>query len=578
MRLFLRASGPLLGAVVAAWVAPACYNAGNGTQPPTNTFYFPTGLAVSTGGNVLYAANSDFDLQYNGGTLQSYDLFQIRWDAAELIKANTTPGNTQPPPGVPFLAPYQWAPDCEASPPPPASNGNGVYLGQACAPPVDSTYYVRDSAIIGAFATDLQLSVVGGTRLFMPVAGNATVTWGDVAADDPGTQPPSAGDASSFAPFAIDCGTRVDGRCYDSHQTGNDPDSPFNTRQTTMPGQPFGMAQTQDGSALTVTSETDTKTSVLTTGLGASSMLASYPTMQFVVDGLPNGGVGLAAVPHDEATGIVRCETHGDAPGCVRPAFLETFRGASEIDLLRYYDDDGSSLHRPFLQKEVAYPINTGSGSPDARGIAIDWTPRLKCELTPGLTPQQVQDCVRQTPARVFIANRGPESIIVGTIGAVLLDGTYDPDALTLLGNVPLPPGSAPSNIYVAPVVDPNGYYQVRVFVVGFGSNQIYVFDPDDLQSLLLNPLATITVGPGPYALAFDPFDWTDAMTKTLAGEPVPKDPRYQDVTMHRYRFGYVASFTQSFVQVIDLDETTTTGKTHSVVYTLGQPTLPKGQ
>ena len=76
--------------------------AGGGTAPPTNSFYFPTGLAVSKGGNVLYAINSDFDLQWNGGTLQSYDLFQIRQDTAALIQANLSGSNT-PPPNIPFI-------------------------------------------------------------------------------------------------------------------------------------------------------------------------------------------------------------------------------------------------------------------------------------------------------------------------------------------------------------------------------------------------------------------------------------------------------------------------------------------
>ncbi|HVH46697.1 MAG TPA: hypothetical protein VM925_30355, partial [Labilithrix sp.] len=50
-----------------------CYDTGDGTAPPLDSFYFPVGIRVSHGGTVLYAVNSNFDLQYNGGTLQSYD-------------------------------------------------------------------------------------------------------------------------------------------------------------------------------------------------------------------------------------------------------------------------------------------------------------------------------------------------------------------------------------------------------------------------------------------------------------------------------------------------------------------------
>jgi hypothetical protein len=46
------------------------------------------------------------------------------------------------------------------------------------------------------------------------------------------------------------------------------------------------------------------------------------------------------------------------------------------------------------------------------------------------------------------------------------------------------------------------------------------------------------------------------------------------------YRFGYVGSFTQSFVQLIDLDASTPSAQYtfQQVVFTLGKPTLPKGQ
>src|ERR1019366_10774931 len=109
MTLLLRAGHVRLCAAVLGVASPACYTAGNGTPPPMNSFYYPTGLAVSSGGNVLYAINSDFDLQWNGGTLQSYDLFKLRLDAAALVQANLT-GATTPPAGVPFVDP--WFPDC----------------------------------------------------------------------------------------------------------------------------------------------------------------------------------------------------------------------------------------------------------------------------------------------------------------------------------------------------------------------------------------------------------------------------------------------------------------------------------
>ena len=582
MTLLLRAARLALGAAVLYAATPACYSAGAGTAPPTSSFYFPTGLAVSAGGNVLYAVNSDFDLQWNGGTLQTYDLFQIRQDTAALIQANLS-GSSTPPPNIPFIDP--WLPNCPYNPPPPTNDlsGNGLLLGEACAPAVDSTQYVRDSVIIGAFATDLQLSVSGGTRLFAPVAGNATVTWADVGADDPTAAPNESVDqaqcasgGSAQSPFTLCCGTRVDNRCADDHAAGDNPSELGNTRGLTMPGEPFGLAQSEDGTAMTVTSETDTKTSLLTTGFGESSRAAPTPALQFVLDGLPNGGVGLTAVPHDPLA-VTRCEDNGDQQPCVRQAFLQTNRSSAEVDLLRYYADDGSTLYRPFLQKERAYSINTNSSGTDSRGIAIDPTPRMACEAQAS-GPDQMAECAR-LPARVYIANRTPPTIVIGQLGGPSDsgDGTYDPDRLVFTGNVSLTVG--PSKLYLAPVVvtgaDGKGHYALRLFVVCFDSNSIFIYDPADLGNPAASPENIVYTGRGPYAIAFDPFSMQDVATNA----EVPVDGRLPGTALKRYRFAYVASFNHSYLQVIDLDDNTPNPETwEHIVFTLGKPTPPKGQ
>ena len=57
-----------------AGLASGCFYNESGLPPPTNSFYYPTGLAVSPGRSVMYVANSDFDLQYNAGTVQALNL------------------------------------------------------------------------------------------------------------------------------------------------------------------------------------------------------------------------------------------------------------------------------------------------------------------------------------------------------------------------------------------------------------------------------------------------------------------------------------------------------------------------
>src|SRR4029077_6123385 len=233
---------------------------------------------------------------------------------------------------------------------------------------------------------------------------------------------------------------------------------------------------------------------------------AQSPTMQFVLDGMPTGGVGIAAVPHDPYAPVKPCEYPGaDPTSCVKPAFLETSRSTAEIDLVRYYDDQGSSLHRPFLQREAAYSLNSNAVGTDSRGIVIDPTPRLACRAT-GADPET---CATNFPARVFFASRTPPALGIGTVGGTpaLSSGPYDPDLFALAGNVPLPNG--PSNVYLAPIVDANGNYALRVFVVCFDSSQIVVFDPGN-SGVLVQKESVIDVGPGPFAMAFDHFDMAD--------------------------------------------------------------------
>jgi hypothetical protein len=514
-----------------------------------------------------------------------------------------------------------WAPDCQNAPNTFQANGSRLTFGEACSPPVDSTAYIEESAVIGAFATDIQLSL-DGTRLFVPVRGNATLTWAGLVPDDAAWVPPAdlpnyvpsrmapvAGYwpmAGAPNPFTFDCGaSKADPRCDTDHQTGPVP-TKADTRDVTLPGEPFAMAQTEDGTAIAVTHQSSQQTSVLETGLPAcldkgsapapacvpaAGLTAADPSMQFVLTGVPVGGDGMVAVPHDLDSSIPRCELVGYQTPCVRPAFLETTHSAAELDLLRYYNDDGSSLARPFLVREVAYTLTVNSGGTDSRGIAIDDTPRRACKALPGAS---VTQCA-QLPARVFFASRTPPSLVLAEIGEYNDDGSYNPDQLKFNGNVPLQAGA--SKVYLAPIVDGSGRYALRVFIVCFDSNEIFVYDPD--AGRIEN---VINTGPGPFAMAFDPFSLDDVAQRKL----VPGDTRQQDAnlksetgidispasngpaSLKTYRFAYVASFTNSYVQVIDLDDSVVEpcpgapNESCNVtfehpVFTLGQPTVPKG-
>jgi hypothetical protein len=156
----------------------------------------------------------------------------------------------------------------------------------------------------------------------------------------------------------------------------------------------------------------------------------------------------------------------------------------------------------------------------------------------------------------------------------------YDPDRLVIYKSIPLTVG--PSRVFLAPIVGADGRYALRVFIVCFDSATLFVYDPD--ANLIEN---SIRVGDGPYSMTFDPWNPIDVATNAV----VPMDPREPGgisngtgwmEPLRRYRFAYIASFTKSFVQVIDLDNSpdTAAGRDttfEQVVFTLGLPTLPRG-
>jgi hypothetical protein len=605
--------GALLAVATAAAGYSACYSTGDGSPPPRDSFYFPVGLTVSAHGNVLYVANSDFDLQYNGGTVQSYDLTRIRFDALRVL-TGIQPTDTGYQLPIPYADGIDANTPCDPSTPPPMDFPNGgKRLGWSCAPPTKNQFYWRYSVVTGAFATTMELANVTKNRLFLPVRGDASLTWINLTRDDAdSTSDPNA----PYDPYVLDCGAgAVAARCSGAHSAGNNPLEDGNTRGITMPGEPFGMAQTADGVAIAVTHQTDTKTSLLLTGLDGTKTSARgadfpAPSLQFVIDGLPSGGVGIAEVPHDPAA----------VPVTPYPAFLQTSRSAAEVDLLRFHPDLGvqyrdpeggvvpdagdypdaeavySSNYRPYLIRERTYPITANSSGVDSRSIAIDPTPRLQCEdaaVKAGAKPTDATYVAcAQLPARVFIANRAPSSLLVGQIGQSGAGGKYDPDGLTIFANVPLSNG--PSSVFLAPIVDKTGHYALRVFIACYDAQLLYVYDPDAQRVENI-----IRVGTAPYAMAFDPFDWHDVATHAS----VPEDPRaikaglftkdkkpdgILQAALKSYRFAYIANFTTSYVQIMDLDSSfvledsngapTGDSSFETVVFTLGRPTQPKGQ
>jgi hypothetical protein len=531
--------------VLAAGAVSGCFSTDEGTEPPEGSMYFPVGLAASPGGNALFVVNSDFDLQYNGGTVQVYDLNALRGVLGPLLV-----GSTEDPA---ILCPRAGL----------AANGSRLMQPGPCSPlDVDtiSPKIVRNTAKIGAFASDVLFvcrpSPDGGkgrcrgsadtgqgprARLFVPVRGDPSVTFFEIDDDRNG----------GHQDFDMDCGQGLNaGRCDDAHRLGIEAGE--NTRGLTMPAEPFGLAASDGAEALVVTHQTNGVVSLFTDRAEkGNSLFDVKPVLQFVLGGLPVGANGIAALPVPGVIGQLDYDPN------YQPGFLVSYRYAAQVDMLRFYDDEYASPARPFLSRTGSAGLSVSASGYDSRSIAIDTTdssPRVVCEndcedATRYPTAANRRDCMfacASAPVGVFIANRSPASVLVGEIN------TGNPTAATEWVRVfdasPLAYGA--SRVVVGrvktrvpdPASDPRKGWRTRAFIICFDARLVFVYDPDAraVESI-------IKTGRGPHSIVMDPL------------EPI----------------AYLAHFTDSYIGVVDLDQAhvDTFG---TIVATVGVPKPPR--
>lgn len=514
--------------LAAAVATNGCYSEANGSEPPLKRFYYPTGLAVSHDARFLYVVNSDFDLRYNGGSVQSFDLERLRTFVPRECAADgdCATGERCDVDGTSSAPPSFWCAQDESEPcgalgdKSPSEEllrpGRCGYLDPA-RPQDGSAPVLVDTVKISAFATDVAYRPrpggEPGGRLFVPVRGDATLHWLEV--DDEGS---------------IDCGQRSGGECSARHRVGDDPDAE-NTRDLRLPREPFGIAATEDGRALVVTHQTQGAVSLFVNDWGSPV----GPRLEFVVTGLPSSPSGVTALSEaagSRGTGVT--ET---------PAFLVDFRNASELRLFRYFPDSVSQPARPFLQQVGATGIGVNANGEDSRGIAVDASPRRGCEAECAEEPVCLAECGKQ-PIRVYIANRSPSSLLVGHVA--VRDGIMSLPVIT--DSIPMPYG--PSRVFAGSILDGSGRVAPRIFLVCFDSRRIGVLDPE------LGVVETwIVTGRGPHALAFD------------VAAPSGDD--------RGHAFGYVGHFTDSYVGVVQLDQRQRRSFGRMVL-TVGKPEAPR--
>ena len=543
LRVRVAALGVSLGGVALALAS--CITPSAGQPPPLKSFYYPTGLAVSPGRTALFVANSDFDLQYNGGSVLALDLAAVRKRLGKLRDSlETARGDQAGCVGGELLA-----------------NNNRLLSPSPCSA-LDAAAYVRSAATIGAFASG-EIVVrrpggIAGARLFVPVRGDPSVTYFDIADDTDPANPYSP--CANGDKFCLDCGQagQQDERCADAHRVGQSPVE--NTRGIVLPVEPVGVASAdfEGGNLLVVAHQTQGAASLITNPWDSSDAWtpSDHPALQFTVSGLPDGPTDVATLP--EPALVTASRQEGAASSITYdPGFLVTFRGAAEVDLLRYHVDQGDAK-RPFLTRAGGAGITALSKGSDSRGIALDASERQACEASCTANAQvNATSCLTAcvaVPLRFFIANRAPASLLVGRIETVLTHADASGggaivsayDKLSIYEAVPLSYGA--SHVALGKVVDRDGKLALRVFAVAFDSRFVFSYDPEARRVDQV-----IRTGRGPHAIAFDTGDDGDGP--------------------HSYLL--VGHFTDSYVGVVDLDmrHQYTFG---SMFASLGQPLPPK--
>ena len=568
-------------ALVAAFsLASGCYSTGQGPEPQANDLYFPVGILPSPGGHALYVANSDYDLKYNGGTIEVYNLDDIR-DVA--------------------LRPF-WSPDPADDTSDPCfglgPNPNVILYPGPCGPldlnrpparpvPYDGSLFKR-AAKIGAFATDVVMAcrpssdiVFGGTadcsrggisagekgaRLFVPVRGDRSLTFLDVDDDREG----------GVQTFKLECGQGSNGgSCSDAYRSGIDPAE--NTRGLTLPAEPFGVAISDRADSLVLTHQSSggagsvslfTGKSTDDEGRSVNTVLDAKPRLEYVQSDLPGSATGIAALPTPAIDTFL-----GFGQANYQPGYAVAYRLRAQIDVVRFFDDSFGSPRRPYLQRTAAFPLSATPSGSDSRDIAFETSPssqratcergcfrdsldscitdcarlpadqRARCESTCRNAGVQacLTDCAR-IPIGVYISNRSPASLIIGELR--LPNGSGSSESLTFYDSVALSTGT--SRVVIGRIHDrrdPPGVSRPRVFVVSFDSRTITIYDPAERR---IDGL--IRTGRGPHAFVMDP-------THPIA---------------------YVGHFTDSYIGLVDLDQShpLTYG---SIVATIGIPTAPTG-
>lgn len=482
---------------VAALLLPAsgCYYNEPGLSPPLEQFYYPTGLAVSPGRNALYVANSDFDLQYNGGTVDVLDLVATRATLTAILTGpedsaghkinNGVRGSTCTQPGA--LPAACLSPVCNSIPVSSSTTPNetacmsasdctsgNCVLGpngqngtcKACnvnADCVMSGYCDTGThACMLAVETNTILSPSACTPLapaFKQAQPGQTYGYGVVGAFASGAvlaRDQSASYERLFVPVRGDpsitwfdvfddtsgVGNGQDRLKLDCGQTASNPrcddehrlgvDPYDNFRDLTLPVQPVGLDVSSDGQYLVSAHQIMGTPAV---GLSLNPWgTGSGPPPRPIFEFYLSGSSSVANGPTEVAS-IPMPAIVKAANVAYQPGFAVTYNQAAAIDIFRVDSDSASHPPRPFLVRAPQAPITVNANGTDSRGLVIDSSERSDCESACATGPgAQYLSCLTScvnVPLRLFVANRLPPTLLLGQIVTQVITNSAGPGVVT---------------------------------------------------------------------------------------------------------------------------------------------------
>lgn len=527
-------------------VSIGCVPPGDGVPPPMDRVYFPVALEITESKAHLIVVGSDFDLQFNQGTVHSLDLERIRsrlprvcskdddCGAEQLCDTQASDENKGRPT---FYCVASSGPD-QGEPCPQVGLKPWAQLATApgtCAPwPLETEdgdeSLIADVVQTAAFATDATLlkrpsdAPVGAPeRLLVPVRGDSSLHWFDVTDGK------------------LECGQEHSrGGCSSEYSARDNPDILLSLdprRELEVPPEPYEVAASSDGRVLAVTHQTTALVSAFTHDW------VKGPKVVALARGLPGNPLGIASFPSRPAS------TPGGQTG---PGFFATFKDRAEVHVLRFIDDvsaaSGSepSLVGPRLLDVARVPVTLNASGVVSRGLVVDSRRRDAATAQCDANDSDCLNSAGRIPLGVYVANRSPNSLLLGTTGHSSDAGDAS-DVPTFFGSVPLTQG--PSGVFLGDIINPEGELEPRVFVTCFDSSVVYVIDPERKRIE-----TEFFAGRGPQSVAFDVRPDADAQPQALM---------------------YVAQFTDSYVSVMSLDQRfpETYGST---LATLGIPIQPR--